>query len=1094
MSRVSLTASLRATAAVFERGGAPKTTPEVAAALDLGRRTAYNRLDRLVDEDVLETKKVGANARVWWQPGTDDADRVGFDSLVDAVDESAVFVLDTEGHVRSWNSGAERIEGYAAEDILGEHFAVFYPEDQRQNGVPEVNLATAASEGSVEDKGWRVRADGDRFWADVTITAIRGDDGELQGFIQVIRDMSDRRERERQLRRERDLIQRLFEAAPAHLAVVRRDGSVERANAGARHALGLEGERPGVGGLDVASVEEPTPATERPIEHVVETGEPITDWLVTTEDGNSRWLSLTVAPVSDDEGFVERVVVAGTDITEVKRSERQRDQLEQELADVFGRIDDAFLALDEEWRFTHVNNRAEEVLGRSAEDLLHENVWEVFPEAVGSTFQEQYEHALETQESVSFEEYYPPLETWFEVTAYPSADGLSVYFRDVTERKAHERELERSQQRYRTLVDHFPNGAVALVNEEFVYTTFGGTPEGDTDLTSAALEGEPVREVLPEQIASVVVPRYEAALAGESAEFEATIDDRDYQFHFVPVRDDEGEPFAAMGMSQDITERKEYQRHLEDAKAQLEAATEAGAIGTWEWEVGDAVVADPSLARTFGVDPEAAREGVPIERFLSAIHDDDRERVVGVLEAALDACGEFEVEYRVQNAEGEFRWVMARGEVKCEDGDPVTFPGAITDITDRKLAELEVERQRAQLAALNNLNEVVRSITSAVIEQSTRGEIEQTVCDRLAATDSYLFAWVGEADSMSQTVSLRAEAGVEDYLDGVTISVDPDDEHSGGPTGRALQTGEIQTTTNARDDEAYEPWQATAESYGFRSSAAVPIVHEETVYGVLNIYTDRLNGFEGAERDLLGQLGEVVGHAIAAVDRKQALMSDEVVELEFQIDGIFETLGVDERTDDPIRLEHTVATGHDQFIFFGRTTADGANTIERMVNAVSFYESVSLRRDDDEVRFQIRVSEPPVLSVIASLGGSVEDAVIDDGEYRLRVHLSPGADVRKLIDTMQATYPGVSLLKRQQLTKTDTQEWAGNITAGLTDRQRTVLEAAYYAGFFEWPRDASGEDLAESLDIAAPTFHQHLRKAERKVFDSVLEGSELSLE
>ena len=117
-----------------------------------------------------------------------------FRALVEAVEEYAIFRLDPGGHVVSWNAGAERIKGYDADQIIGEHFSTFYTETDRAANVPQENLAAAAEQGSVTDEGWRVREDGSEFWADVTITAIRNDDDELEGFAKVTRDMTDRKQ------------------------------------------------------------------------------------------------------------------------------------------------------------------------------------------------------------------------------------------------------------------------------------------------------------------------------------------------------------------------------------------------------------------------------------------------------------------------------------------------------------------------------------------------------------------------------------------------------------------------------------------------------------------------------------------------------------------------------------------------------------------------------------------------------------------------------------------------------------------------------------------------------------------------------------
>ncbi|RXK52055.1 GAF domain-containing protein [Halorientalis pallida] len=402
--------------------------------------------------------------------------------------------------------------------------------------------------------------------------------------------------------------------------------------------------------------------------------------------------------------------------------------------------------------------------------------------------------------------------------------------------------------------------------------------------------------------------------------------------------------------------------------------------------------------------------------------------------------------------------------------------------------ERELVRQRERLAALNEINDLVRGVTDAVIEQPTRDEIERTVCEHLADSASYEFAWIGDADPASETVSLRAEAGVEGYLDGIEISVDPDDERSGGPTGRAFRTGEIQTTRDVTADDRHDPWRHHVERHGFRSSAAIPIVHEDTLYGVLNVYAARPDAFSGQERVVVEQLGEVVGHAIAATERKQALMSDELVELEFVAPGVFDTLGIDAAGDGRISLDHAVTVEDDEYLVYGRATPDAIDDVYALVDALPYWESVTVREPTDTVPFELRLSEPPILSVIASAGGTVDAAVVTDGDFQMTVHVPPSADVRRITQVVTETYPGARLLKQRQITRRN--ETVDSIRRvlreDLTDRQRTTVEVAYRAGFFEWPRTATGEDVAETLDIAPATFHQHLRKAQAKIVETVL--------
>jgi PAS domain S-box-containing protein len=125
-----------------------------------------------------------------------------FRLLVEAVQDYAIFMLDPQGNVSSWNKGAERLKGYQASEIIGRHFSCFYPEEELRNGKPQWELTVAAKDGRFEDEGWRLRKDGSRFWANVIITAVRDESGQLLGFGKVTRDFTERMETQRALERE----------------------------------------------------------------------------------------------------------------------------------------------------------------------------------------------------------------------------------------------------------------------------------------------------------------------------------------------------------------------------------------------------------------------------------------------------------------------------------------------------------------------------------------------------------------------------------------------------------------------------------------------------------------------------------------------------------------------------------------------------------------------------------------------------------------------------------------------------------------------------------------------------------------------------
>jgi PAS domain S-box-containing protein len=139
---------------------------------------------------------------------------------VEGVSDYAIFMLDPNGYVMTWNSGAERIPGYQANEIIGQHFSKFYPPEALHRHLPEHELRVASAEGRFEDEGWRVRKDGTRFWANVVISALRDNAGELRGFAKVTRDLTQRREQEESLRQSEERFRLLVEGVSEYAMIL----------------------------------------------------------------------------------------------------------------------------------------------------------------------------------------------------------------------------------------------------------------------------------------------------------------------------------------------------------------------------------------------------------------------------------------------------------------------------------------------------------------------------------------------------------------------------------------------------------------------------------------------------------------------------------------------------------------------------------------------------------------------------------------------------------------------------------------------------------------------------------------------------------
>jgi PAS domain S-box-containing protein len=179
-----------------------------------------------------------------------------------------------------------------------------------------------------------------------------------------------------------------------------------------------------------------------------------------------------------------------------------------------------------------------------------------------------------------------------------------------------------------------------------------------------------------------------------------------------------------------------------------------------------------------------------------------------------------------------------------------------------------VERYRsAQRAAeLERIRRVRSETNRAVVHADTRTEILHQTCQLVSEAEPYRLAWIGAHDTDENVVDPVAAAGIDQgYLDAIDITTDSGSGET-GPTATAVLTRELSVVQNIPEDAAYEPWRADALDRGYRSSAAIPLVYDDTLYGVLNVYADRTNAFDAQERDLLTELGEDVAHALHRVD------------------------------------------------------------------------------------------------------------------------------------------------------------------------------------------------------------------------------------
>ena len=257
---------------------------------------------------------------------------------------------------------------------------------------------------------------------------------------------------------------------------------------------------------------------------------------------------------------------------------------------------------------------------------------------------------------------------------------------------------------------------------------------------------------------------------------------------------------------------------------------------------------------------------------------------------------------------------------------------------------------------------------------------------------------------------------------------------------------------------------------------------------MLTVFAAEPDAFDTRSSEMFEELGETIANAMNSIETREALLTDTVVELELAITDADDLLARLAREAD-CRIEHggivPQADGTNRIFF----SAEGASveTIESVGADIPSIQQLELisdgGEDGGEHRFEVTASGQMIASTLVECGAVARSIEVADSEIRTVVELPDTTEVRTFIDRLEATNLDAELIARRDKERTDRSQQAFEtaLTNELTDRQLETLRMAFHSGYFEWPRDRTGEEVAESLDITQPTFNGHIRAAERKL-------------
>jgi CheY-like chemotaxis protein len=424
-----------------------------------------------------------------------------------------------------------------------------------------------------------------------------------------------------------------------------------------------------------------------------------------------------------------------------------------------------------------------------------------------------------------------------------------------------------------------------------------------------------------------------------------------------------------------------------------------------------------------------------------------------------------------------------------KDGSPEQYA-----ISANRIENLVMQyRTQQQSIRKHTLDTLTRGVLRTILNEPTREAIEQGVCDQLVTFELCSFAWIGERDPRTGAIQSRAWASEngDGFLD--SVSFFPDAESPQSVEARALTAGERRIERGISSATESGEWQAEAATRGFETAAGFPIVYEGSPYGVLGVYTDREDACFPDEVEALDLIADLTAFSIGASKRRQGDTSRQIIEVEFAVDDtelpfvrLASTLGC------TVRLTQTVhrSDGTKLTIYsLDDVSSDQLDEIGSILDPDVVRVSDS---DGAETELAIASSDPWWADLTELYGANIGEGTADGEDATVSIELPPSADVRSVVALLEEQYPEAEPIARRERTRSERSidEFRTLLGERLTDRQRDVVETAYHAGYYEWPHEASSEEVAELLGIAQPTFAEHFWTAQRRIAQFLLETEE----